>query len=53
MKTELSDIKLANAIYQGHRSATDQQWRKAETYLIKVHDKYGTIDPSIIKNLIR
>lgn len=53
MKTELSDIKLANAIYQGHKYATDQQWKDAEAYLMKVHDKYGTIDPSIIKNLIR
>jgi len=53
MKTEISDIKLATAIYEGHKYATDNQWRKAEAYLKKVHDKYGTIDISLIKNLIK
>lgn len=52
MKTELSDIKLATAIYEGHRSSTLKQWQQAEAYLKKVHDKYGTIEISLIKNLI-
>lgn len=53
MRTELSDIKLATAIYEGHRSATFEQWQNAETYLKKVHDKYGTIEINLIKSLIK
>lgn len=53
MKTELSDIKLATAIYEGHKYATDQQWQKAEAYLMKVHKKYGTININLIKELLK
>ena len=53
MNTELSDIKLAIAIYEGHKYATDLQWKKAETYLLQVYDKYGTTNPWVIKELLK
>lgn len=53
MKTELSDIKLAIAIYEGRKYATYLQWKESETYLLQVYDKYGTTNPWEIKELLK
>lgn len=50
MRTELTDIAKWLELY--HNPKTEQQWEQAFNKLKKVHDKYGTIDLSIIKSLI-
>lgn len=51
--TEIDKIREATLIYEGKKYATQEQWEDAEQYLLKVHDKYGTIDIQIIKDIIR
>lgn len=51
MRTELTDIKKWVAMYNNPKS--EREFNKAERELKKVHDKYGTIDISIIKQLIQ
>lgn len=53
MKTELYKIENALSIYRGYRLSTAAQMAAAEKYLKKVHNRYGTIDPLTIANLIR
>lgn len=49
MRTELTDIKKWVAMYSNPKS--NQEFKLAERELEKVHNKYGTIDVSIIKQL--
>ena len=51
MKTELTEIQRMERIYE--TTIDPNQFDKAERYLLKVHDKYGTIDVKIIKEIIR
>jgi len=50
-ETEIDKIKRMIRQYE----TTDNvfKFEQAETYLLKVHDKYGTIDVSTIRSLIR
>lgn len=50
MKTELTDIQKWLREYNNPTSKNE--WTKAMRELEKVHKKYGTIDISIIKQLI-
>jgi hypothetical protein len=50
MHTELTDITKWLRAYNNPASLTE--FNIAFAYLKKVHDKYGTIDISIIKKLI-
>jgi hypothetical protein len=51
MKTEITDIKKWIGIYTNPK--TWQEFDVAQRELKKVHNKYGTIDISIIKQLIQ
>ena len=51
MRTELTDIKRWLHVYNNPKS--EREFNKAERELKKVHNKYGTIDISIIKQLIQ
>lgn len=50
MRTELTDIQKWLREYRNPTSQSE--WLKAMRELEKVHKKYGTIDISIIKQLI-
>jgi len=50
MRTELTDI--AKWLYMYNNPKSEYEFNKAFAYLKKVHDKYGTIEISIIKSLI-
>jgi hypothetical protein len=50
MGTELTDIQKWTKMYTNPK--TEQEFEKAFQELKKVHKKYGTIDISIIKQLI-
>lgn len=50
MRTELTDIQKWVRVYNNPTS--ESEWTKALKALEKVHNKYGTIDISIIKQLI-
>lgn len=50
MRTELTDIVKWTNIYKNPKTYED--FKKAEKELLKVHDKYGTIDINTIKQLI-
>ena len=50
MRTELTDIEKWLREYKNPTSQSE--WLKAMRELEKVHKKYGTIDISIIKQLI-
>lgn len=50
MKTELTDIARWTNAYRNPKNY--EEFKKAERALLKVHDKYGTIDINIIKSLI-
>lgn len=50
MRTEITDIKKWLAMYS--RPKSTREFNVAERELKKVHNKYGTIDISIIKQLI-
>lgn len=51
MRTELTDISKWTKIYNNPKSY--EEFKRAERELLKVHDKYGTIDVNIIKQLIQ
>ena len=51
MKTELTEIQRMERIYE--TTIDPHQFDVAERYLLKVHDKYGTIDVKIIKEIIK
>ena len=51
MKTEIEQIKEAVKIYEGYYWRSHKEWLEAERYLLTVHDQYGTIDTTEIKNL--
>jgi hypothetical protein len=50
MRTEITDIQKWWLMYTNPK--TEQEFERAFQELKKVHDKYGTIDISIIKSLI-
>ncbi len=50
MRTELTDIQ--KWLQQYNNPTSQDEWLKAMRELEKVHNKYGTIDISIIKQLI-
>jgi hypothetical protein len=50
MQTELTEIKKWWYMYTNPK--TTKEFYKAEKELLKVHNKYGTIDINIIKQLI-
>ena len=50
METEITTIKKWLGVYKNPRTYED--FKKAEKELLKVHDKYGTIDINTIKQLI-
>lgn len=50
MRTELTDIQ--KWLRQYNNPISQSEWEKALRELEKVHRKYGTIDISIIKQLI-
>ncbi len=50
MRTELTDIVKWTNMYRNPKSY--EEFKKAERALLKVHDKYGTIDVNQIKQLI-
>ena len=50
MRTEITDIQMWLREY--NYPTSEQQFVKAMRELEKVHNKYGTIDLSIIKSLI-
>ncbi len=51
MQTELTDIAKWLRVYNNPKSAAE--FEKAIKELQKVHNKYGTIEISIIKSLIQ
>jgi hypothetical protein len=50
MRTEITDIQMW--IRQYKNPTSEREWVKAMHKLERVHKKYGTIDISIIKQLI-
>lgn len=50
MTTEITDIQ--KWIRQYNNPTSEKEWENARAKLAKVHDKYGTVDVSIIKQLI-
>ena len=50
MRTEITDIQ--KWVREYNNPTSDIRWAKAKSELEKVHNKYGTIDTSIIKSLI-
>ncbi len=50
---ELQRLSRAVAIHTGRRRASKKEMREAWAYLNEVHDKYGTVDVSIIRSLLR
>lgn len=50
MRTELTDIQMWWRMYTNPK--TTKEFYKAEKELLKVQEKYGTIDINIIKQLI-
>jgi hypothetical protein len=50
MRTEITDIQ--RWVREYNNPTSEQQFVKAMRELEKVHNKYGTIDVSIIKQLI-
>ena len=53
MRTEIDNIKEAFNIYEGIIESTHREYLAAESYLIKVWDTFGTINPAEIQNLLR
>lgn len=51
MRTEITDIQKWTKEYNNPTS--EQQFVKAMRELEKIHNKYGTIDISIIKSIVR
>ena len=49
--TEIQRIRWATQAYM-YADERTQTFKDAQAYLNKVHEKYGTIDPSIINELI-
>jgi hypothetical protein len=49
--TEIQRIRWAAHAYM-YADERTQTFKDAQAYLNKVHEKYGTIDPSIINELI-
>lgn len=48
---EMQQIRWATHAYM-YADERTQTFKDAQAYLNKVHEKYGTIDPSIINELI-
>lgn len=52
MKTEITEIKNNMHIWRTYPPES-WQYKSAEKILNKYHRKYGTVDTSIIQNLLR
>ncbi len=52
MTTEITEIETSLTIWSTY-SPGSWQYKQAEKILNKCHAKYGTVDTSIIKNLLR
>lgn len=52
MTTEITEIKRNLTIWRTY-SPESWQYKQAEKILNKCHAKYGTVDTSIIQNLLR
>jgi hypothetical protein len=50
MRTEITDIQMWWRMYTNPKTTTE--FYRAEKELLKVQEKYGTIDINIIKQLI-
>ncbi len=51
---ELKKLIRANKIYNSVGGAYSmQQFEDAEHFLLKFHDKYGTVCPTTFKNLVK
>jgi hypothetical protein len=50
VKTEIGAIQEALHAYYNTRN--EREFQAAEKFLVKVHNKYGTIDINIIKSLL-
>mgnify|MGYP000006910441 CR=1 FL=1 len=51
MKTELTEI--TNQLHTYMHSNNQEEIDRAEVYLKKIHNKYGTVDVVQIKNIIK
>lgn len=51
MRTEISELNKAIRDYKN--PSNEAQWNKADTYLRRIHKKYGTTDPNFIQYLTR
>jgi len=51
MKTEIDQIKEILRSYKYPKN--EKEFNSAQTRLLKLHNKYGTIDINIIKELIK
>jgi hypothetical protein len=52
-KNEIQELTYANRVYQRRELYTASVYDWAEVTLHRYHDKYGTISPTILKELIR
>ena len=52
METEITEIERNLNIWRSY-SPSSWQFNSAEKILNKYHKKYGTVDTSVIQNLIR
>jgi len=52
MTTEITEIERSLTIWRTY-SPESWQYKSAEKILNKYHRKYGTVDTSIIQNLLR
>ena len=50
VKTEIGAIQ--EALHAYYYTRNEREFDMAEKFLLKVHDKYGTIDINIIKSLL-
>lgn len=52
MKTEIDKLKEALKVYKDP-NRTRQEYKEAVKYLLKIVNRYGTLKPSEIQNLIK
>lgn len=52
MRTEIDKLKEALKVYKD-TNKTRQEYKEAVKYLLKIVNRYGTLKPSKIQNLIK
>lgn len=52
MRTEIDKLKEALKVYKDP-NRTRQEYKEAVEYLLKIVNRYGTLKPSEIQNLLR